>query len=83
MTTAIPTRFSDDEIAVIDDLVANGVGATRSAVIRRGVQHLADAERRTRTGEQIAESYRATPQGDADVANAMANAIALTEAESW
>lgn len=83
MTTAIPTRFSDDEVALIDDLVANGVGESRSAVIRRGVRQLADSERRVRIGHQIAASYRSTPQADDDVAAAMANAIALTEAEPW
>ena len=44
MTTPIPTRFSDEELALIDELVAEGVGENRSAVIRQGLHHLADAE---------------------------------------
>lgn len=83
MTTPIPTRFSDEEIAIIDALVAEGLGETRSAVIRSGVHHLADTARRARVGRAIATSYRDLPQADADRDLAMANAIALTEAEPW
>lgn len=83
MTTPIPTRFTEDELALIDELVAAGVGKTRSAVIRHGVQHLADAVRRARVGAMIADSYRERPQSTEDDDLAMANALALTEAESW
>jgi Arc/MetJ-type ribon-helix-helix transcriptional regulator len=83
VTTPVPTRFSDEELATIDRLVSHGVGENRSAVIRRAVDLLDDAVRRTRIGESIAESYRRQPQSDADDAMAMANAIAMTEAEPW
>ena len=49
MSTPVPTRFTDDELALIDQLVAEGVGDNRSAVIRRGVLHLADSVRRARS----------------------------------
>lgn len=83
MTTPVPTRFSDAEVATIDRLVAEGVGVNRSDVIRRAVELLDDAVRRRRTGEAIAESYRSRPQSADDDALAMANAIAMTEAEPW
>ena len=83
MTTPVPTRFSDEEIELIDELVDSGVGESRSAVIRQGVHHLADAVRRARTGAAIADSYRRQPQGADDDELAMANALALTEAEPW
>jgi Arc/MetJ-type ribon-helix-helix transcriptional regulator len=83
MTTPIPTRFTDEELALIDELVALGVGGSRSAVIRRGVQHLADSERRAQTGKRIAASYSDNPQTPDDDELAMASAIALTEAEPW
>ncbi len=83
MTTPVPTRFSDREIALLDELVAAGVGDNRSAVVRRAVAHLADEVRRTRTGAAIADSYRSTPQSAEDDDLALANAIALTEAEPW
>jgi len=83
MTTPVPTRFSDDELSLIDALVAEGVGESRSAVIRQGVHHLADSVRRASVGRAIAESYRTHPQTAEDDALAMASAIALTEAEPW
>lgn len=82
-TTPIPTRFTDDELELIDQLVAQGIGESRSAVIRRAVVQLADAVRRMRVGAAIAESYRQRPQTPEDDELAMASAIALTEAEPW
>ncbi len=83
MTTPVPTRFSDEELALIDELVDEGVGESRSAVIRQGVHHLADAVRRANVGAAIAASYRHLPQTRDDDALAMASAIAMTEAEPW
>lgn len=83
MTTPVPTRFSEEELAIIDDLVEQGVGDSRSAVIRQGVHHLADLVRRARVGADIAASYRERPQNAEDDDLAMANAIAMTEAEPW
>jgi Arc/MetJ-type ribon-helix-helix transcriptional regulator len=83
VTTPVPTRFSDDELALIDELVEEGIGESRSAVIRQGVHHLADSVRRARVGAAIARSYRETPQTEQDDERAMASANALTEAEPW
>lgn len=83
MTGPVPTRFSDEELELIDELVAEGLGDTRSAVIRRAVRHLADAVRRAQVGAAIADSYRKLPQTAEDDELAMASAIALTEAEPW
>ena len=83
MTTPVPTRFSDEELSLIDDLVEQGVGDNRSAVIRKGVHHLVEAVRRARVGADIAESYRERPQTSEDDDLAMANANAMTEAEPW
>ena len=83
MTVPVPTRFSDDELALIDQLVAEGIGDSRSAVIRRGVLHLADSVRRARVGAAIVASYREHPQTPDDDELALASAIALTEAEPW
>ncbi|MBA2338491.1 MAG: hypothetical protein H0V96_12180 [Acidimicrobiia bacterium] len=83
MTTPVPTRFTDDELALIDELVDEGIGGNRSAVIRRGVHHLADAVRRARVGGVIVQSYRERPQSAEDDELAMASAVAMTEAEPW
>ena len=83
MTTPVPTRFSDEELAMIDQLVDHGVADSRSGVIRRGVHDLVDSVRRAQIGETIAASYREVPQTDDEDGLAMANAVAMTEAESW
>lgn len=83
MATPVPTRFSDEELALLDELVEQGVGESRSAVIRRGVHLLADSARRARVGERIAQSYRERPQTAEDDEQALASAIAMTEAEPW
>lgn len=83
MTSPVPTRFSDEELALIDELVREGIGESRSAVIRRGVHDLADTVRRSRVGATIADSYRANPQTDDDDDLAMSSAMAMTEAEPW
>lgn len=79
----MPTRFSQDELTLIDDLVAQGVGDSRSAVIRHAIHQLADLVRREQIGAEIAASYREHPQTPEDDDLAMANAIAMTEAEPW
>jgi len=68
---------------MIDQLVDHGVADSRSAVIRRGVHDLVDSVRRAQIGEAIATSYREIPQTEDEDELAMANAIAMTEAESW
>ncbi|MEO5678735.1 MAG: hypothetical protein ABIS47_03605 [Acidimicrobiales bacterium] len=83
MTTPVPTRFTADELAIIDELVQEGVGASRSAVIRRGVHQLADSVHRARVGASIARSYREVPQSPEDDGLAMASAMAMTDAEPW
>lgn len=83
VTTPVPTRFTDGELALIDELVREGVAESRSAVIRRAVHDLADSVRRARVGAAIAQSYRERPQTAEDDELAMANATAMTEAEPW
>lgn len=83
---AAPQPCADDattDFAIIDGLVDEGIGDSRSAVIRQGVHHLADSVCRANVGRAIAESYRAQPQSERDDDLAMANAMALTEAEPW
>jgi Arc/MetJ-type ribon-helix-helix transcriptional regulator len=83
MTTPVPTRFTPEEITLLDELVAAGVGDTRSAVVRRAVLELADAVRRATSGAAIATSYRERPQSTEDDELALASAIAMTVAEPW
>ena len=83
MTSPVPTRFSEADLAVLDRLVSEGVGRNRSEVIRQAVLSLDDALRRAKIGESIAESYHLQPQSAEEEAFAISNAIAMTEAEPW
>jgi Arc/MetJ-type ribon-helix-helix transcriptional regulator len=83
MTTQVPTRFADAEVDAIDALVADGVADSRSELIRLAVARLADQHRRSKTGAAIVAGYLAQPQTSEEDAWAVANAIAVTEAESW
>jgi hypothetical protein len=83
VTTPVPTRFSDEEIELLDGLVAAGIGETRSAVVREAVVRLADAVRRAEAGAAVAASYQESPQSADEDQLALANAIAMTEAEPW
>lgn len=83
MTIPIPTRFSEAEIELLDRLVEQGIGDSRSAVIRSGLHHLADVVERARTGNVIADSYQQHPQSADDDALALASAMAITAAEPW
>ena len=83
MTVQVPTRFGDDELRVLDELVAEGVAESRSELIRVAVARLAETHQRAKTGAAIVAGYRAQPQTAEEDAWAVANAIALTEAEPW
>lgn len=77
MTTPVPTRFSDDEIKLIDSMVDAGVAENRSAVVRLAVARLGDVERRRETGRQIVDAYLAVPPTADEDGWAMASTIAL------
>ena len=82
-TVQVPTRFDNSQLVRLDQLVAEGLADSRSEVIRLAVDALHEAHRRRVLGQTIADAYRLKPQTDSEDAWAMANAIALTEAESW
>lgn len=83
MTTAVPTRFTAAQMQTLDRLVAEGVGRNRSEVIRKAVDYLARSVERERVGQMIADSYRRQPQSASDDAMALANGIAMVEADPW
>ncbi|MFH1331343.1 MAG: hypothetical protein ABIJ48_11900 [Actinomycetota bacterium] len=59
--------MTDDLVALVDRLVDEGIVASRSAAVHRGLQILVDRERRRRTGEAIVRGYQALPQTDEEV----------------
>lgn len=83
MTVQIPTRFQADEARSIDELVEQGVAESRSDLVRLAVRSLIDQKRRSAIAEAIIDSYTKQPQSDDEAGWALANAIAVTEAEPW
>jgi Arc/MetJ-type ribon-helix-helix transcriptional regulator len=83
MTTQVPTRFAENELAALDQLVADGVAHSRSEAIRLAVARLHDHHRRARIGEEIAAAYRAMPQTSEELEWALESAADLGAEESW
>lgn len=62
MTLQVPARMADVDVEHIDELIAAGVGRTRSQVIRLALTELYDRHRRTQVASRIVASYAETPQ---------------------
>jgi Arc/MetJ-type ribon-helix-helix transcriptional regulator len=61
-------RVADDVAAAIDELVAEGIAASRSDAVRTALLTLIQENRRRRTGEAIVAGYRRLPQDEDDLA---------------
>ena len=60
-------RVPDDVAAAIDELIAEGVAASRSDAVRTAVLTLIEENRRRRTGEAIVAGYERLPQDEDDL----------------
>ena len=77
-------KFTKEQHEAIDRLVAEEVGVTRPESIRRAVERLDNAVRRSRRiDEEIAEFARQQPETEAEIAAGFAAARALVQAEPW
>lgn len=77
------TRVDDSLLAQIDELVAEGVVASRSEAVRLGVGVLIERHRRSRIGAAMVEAYRRQPQTDAELDWADRAAAAMIAREPW
>jgi Arc/MetJ-type ribon-helix-helix transcriptional regulator len=77
------TRVDDRLLAEVDDLVSEGVAATRSDAVRLGLEALVERHRRQQTGQTIVDAYRRQPQGDEELAGLDEATRALIEEEPW
>lgn len=60
------TRVGEDLVAAVDQLVADGVVASRSEAVRLGLETLVARHRRARVGQAIVDAYRRQPQEEAE-----------------
>lgn len=77
------TRIDDQLASDIDDLVRDGVVASRSEAVRMGLEQLIDRYRRQRVGKQITEAYRRSPQTVEETTGLDEATRALVEEEPW
>jgi Arc/MetJ-type ribon-helix-helix transcriptional regulator len=77
------TRVEDDLAAQVDELVAEGVFASRSEAVRLGLERLVDEHRRRRIGEQIVRGYAEFPETDEEIAWADAATRRMVAEEPW
>ncbi len=77
------TRVEEELAAAVDELVAAGVVASRSAAVRQGLRDLAERHRRAQVGARIADGYRRIPQVDAEVGWSDDATVKMIADEPW
>lgn len=60
-TEQIAVRVPTDLLALLDDLVGDGVFKSRAAAVRAGIEAVAEAERRRLIDRAVVEGYRRQP----------------------
>lgn len=81
--TQLVTRVEDGLVAAIDELVAEGVVASRSEAVRLGLQILAERHRRSGIGARIVEGYRRQPQTEPEMGWADEATRRMIAEEQW
>jgi Arc/MetJ-type ribon-helix-helix transcriptional regulator len=77
------TRVDGRLLAEVDELVSEGVAATRSEAVRLGLEALVDRHRRQKTGQAIIDAYLEQPQRDEELGGLDEATRALVDEEPW
>jgi Arc/MetJ-type ribon-helix-helix transcriptional regulator len=83
MPIQLVTRVPDSIAEAVDQLVEQGVFASRSDAVRAGLEAVVERERRDAIGRAIVEGYRRIPQDDDDLAWPDAATSAMIAEEPW
>jgi putative addiction module CopG family antidote len=83
MAVQFVTRVPDDIAKAIDGLVDAGVYASRSEVVRAGLEAVVERDRRAAIGRAIVDGYRRVPQDGDDLAWSDAATAAMIAEEPW
>ena len=70
-------------MAQVDELVKDGVVASRSDAVRLGLERLVDEHRRRLVAQEIVAAYRRQPQTDEELAGLDDATRALIHEEPW
>lgn len=81
--TQLVARVDDEFLEAIDELVADGVVASRSEAVRRGLQILIDRSRRRRTADAIVAGYQAKPQTEGEWGWVDETTVRMISEEPW
>lgn len=76
-------RLDDELCRAVDELVEEGVVASRSEAVRRGLEHLVEEHRRRCIGEQIVAGYLDHPQSEEEVGWSDRASRAMIAEEPW
>ena len=82
-TEQIAVRIPEEQLEVLDDLVARGVYETRAAAVRAGVDALVELDRRLRVDREIVDGYRRSPPTNAEQQAAIASMREAIAEERW
>ena len=64
MTTQVPVRLTDSDLAALDAAIARGRFANRSDALRAGLERILDEERQREIDEAYAAGYGKHPAED-------------------
>jgi Arc/MetJ-type ribon-helix-helix transcriptional regulator len=76
-------RIDDDLAREIDELVEEGVVASRSDAVRQALRDLVDRHHRRRNAERDIAAYTAQPQTEEELAGVDEAARRMIEEEPW
>lgn len=81
--TQVVVRLSDELTAKLDEHVASGQAASRSAALRDGLERLLDDARRADERRRTIEGYTRFPQTEDEAWGIDASTREMIEAEPW
>lgn len=81
--TQIAVKLPDGLVRELDELVAQGLFASRSSAVRRAVEHIVSGQRRDAIEEAYANGYRRVPESESELAEARRLATQAIDDEPW
>lgn len=83
MTTQVAVKLPDRLIAELDELVAEGVFASRSHAVRYGLEAVVRQQQRELIDRGFADGFRRHPDTEDELADATRMAVDAIEDEPW
>ncbi len=77
------TRVEEALLLEVDQLVIQGVAASRSDLVRMGLERIINEHRRKLIGLQIAKAYQRIPESNSELNELDAATRALIDEEPW